>query len=87
MLSRLWGWVVAAFAILGAALLYMVGQRNKARETAKRARVAVKASEANRDADHAARKAQEAARAQSEEVQREADERDSGTRPSGDLRR
>jgi len=87
MLSRLWGWVVAAFAILGAALLYMVGQRNKARETAKRARVAVQASEANRDADAAARKAQEAARQQSQEVQREADERDSGTRPGGDLRR
>lgn len=86
-MSRLWGWVVAAFAILGAALLYMVGQRDKARETAKRARVAVKTSEANRDADYAARKAQEASRAESQEVQREADERDSGTRPSGNLRR
>ena len=87
MLSRLWGWVVAAFAILGAALLYMVGQRNKARETAKRARVAVQTSEANREVDHAARKAQEAAREKSAEVQREADDRDSGTRPSGNLRR
>ena len=86
-MNRLWGWIVAAFAILGAALLYMTGQRNKARETAKRARVAVQTSEANRHADHAARKAQEAARAQSKEVQREADERDSGTRPSGTLRR
>ena len=86
-MNRLWGWIVAAFAILGAALLYMVGQRNKAREAAKRARVAVQTSEANRQADHAARKAQEAARAQSKEVQSEADERDSGTRPSGHLRR
>jgi len=85
--SRLWGWVVAAFAILGSALLYMVGQRSKARETAKLARVAVQTSEANRKSDAAARKAQEAARAQSKEVQREADERDSGTRPSGNLRR
>ena len=86
-MNRLWGWIVAAFAILGAALLHMTGQRNKARDAAKRARVAVQTSEANRQADHAARKAQEAARAKSEEVQNEADERDSGTRPSGDLRR
>jgi len=86
-MSRLWGWVVAAFAILGAALLLVIGQRDKARETANRARVAVKTSEASRQADHAARKAQEAARQQSQEVQREADERDSGTRPGGDLRR
>lgn len=86
-MSRLWGWVVAAFAVLGAALLYMAGQRNKARETAKRARVAVKTSEANRDADHAARKAQEAARAESKEVQHEADERPSSKRPDGNLRR
>jgi len=86
-MNRLWGWIVAAFAILGAALLYMVGQRNKAHETANRARVAVKTSEANRSADHAARKAQEAAREQSEEVQREADERPSSKRPSGHLRR
>lgn len=86
-MSRLWGWVVAALAILGAALLLVIGQRNKAREQVKRARVAAKTSEANREADAAARRAQEAARAQSEEVQREADDRDSGTRPSGDLRR
>jgi hypothetical protein len=85
--SRLWGWLAFAITLLGSALLYMTGQRNKARETAKRARVAVQASEANRQADHAARKAQEAARAQSKEVQSEADERDSGTRPSGTLRR
>lgn len=86
-MSKLCGWLAGAFGLLLAALLYVVGQRDKAREQAKRARVAVKASEANRDADHAARKAQEAARAQSEEVQREADDRDSGTRPSGELRR
>ena len=86
-MSRLWGWVVASFTLLGAALLLVIGQRNKARETAKRARVAVQTSEANRDADHAARKAQESARQQSEGVQREADERDSSTRPGGTLRR
>lgn len=86
-MSRLWGWVVAAFTFLGAALLLVIGQRNKAREQVKRARVAAKTSEANREADAAARRAQEAARAQSAGVQREADERDSGTRPSGTLRR
>lgn len=86
-MSRLWGWVVAAFTFLGAALLLVIGQRNKAREQVKRARVAAKTSEANREADAAARRAQEAARAQSAGVQREADDRDSGTRPSGELRR
>jgi hypothetical protein len=85
--SRLWGWVVAAFTFLGAALLLVIGQRNKARETAKRARVAFQTSEANREADAVARRAQESARARASEVQREADDRDSGTRPSGELRR
>lgn len=86
-MSRLWGWIVAAFTFLGAALLLAIGQRNKARETAKRARVVVQTSEANREADAVARRAQESARAKSNEVQREADDRDSDTRPSGELRR
>ena len=86
-MSRLWGWIVASFTLLGAALLLVIGQRNKARDKAKAARVAVQTSEANREADHAARKAQEAARQQSEGVQREADERPDDNRPTGTFRR
>ncbi|MDI5890618.1 hypothetical protein [Halomonas rhizosphaerae] len=86
-MSRLWGWIAAGFAILAAGLLYMTGQRDKAREQAKQARVSLQASQASREVDAAARKAQEQARTESAEVQREADDRPEGQRPSGHLRR
>jgi len=86
-MSRLWGWIAAAFAILAAALLYMRGQRDKAREHVKQARVNLQASEASREVDAAARKAQAQARTDSAEVQREADDRPDDRRPTGNLRR
>lgn len=86
-MSRLWGWIAAGIAILAAALLYMTGQRDKAREQAKQARVSLQASEASREVDAAARKAQEQARTESAEVQREADDRPDDRRPTGHLRR
>ncbi len=86
-MSRLWGWVAAAFAILGAALLYMMGQRDRAREQTKRAKVSLQASEASREVDVAARKARAQARTESAEVQREADTRPDDQRPTGSFRR
>ena len=86
-MNRLWGWIVAAFGLLGAALLVVVGQRDKAREKTKQARVALHASEANREVDNTARKAQTAAREQTKETQREAEERPADKRPSGHFRR
>ena len=86
-MTRVWAWLVAALGIITAALLYMTGQRNKAREQVKAARVNLQASEASREVDATARKAQEQARTKSAEVQREADERPDDRRPSGHLRR
>ena len=86
-MSRLWAWLAVGVGLLLAALMLVIGQRDRAREKAKQARVNLQSSEASRAVDATARKAQEAARAQSKETQREADKRDSGTRPSGNLRR
>lgn len=86
-MNRLWGWIAFAFAVMTAALLYMAGQRDKAKEKTKQARVALQSSEANREADNVARRAQEQARQQAAETQREADDRPTGTRPTGNLRR
>jgi len=85
--TRVWAWLVAALGIITAALLYMTGQRDKAREQAKAARVNLQASEATREVDATARKAQEQARDSAQEVQREADERPDDRRPDGHLRR
>ena len=86
-MTRVWAWLVAALGIITAALLYMTGQRDKAREQAKAARVNLQASEATREVDATARKAQEQARDSAQEVQREADERPDDRRPDGHLRR
>lgn len=86
-MSRLWPWVIAALGFLTAALLLLTGQRDKAKEQAKAARVALQASEINRDVDATARKAQQQSRDNAEEVQREADERPDDRRPDGNLRR
>lgn len=86
-MTRVWAWLAAAIGILAAALLYMTGQRDKAKAQAKRARVNLQASEASREVDTAARKAQEQARTKTAEVQREADSRPDDRRPSGTFRR
>jgi hypothetical protein len=85
--SRLWAWLVAALGILAAALLLVTGQRDRAREQAKAARISLQASEMSREVDATARKAQQQARNQAQEVQREADDRPDDRRPSGTLRR
>ena len=86
-MTRLWAWLAACVGLLLAALMLVIGQRDRAREKAKQARVNLQSLEASRAVDATARKAQESARAQSKETQREADKRDSGTRPDGNLRR
>ena len=86
-MTRLWAWLAAGVGLLLAALMLVIGQRDRAREKAKQARINLQSSEASRAVDATARKAQESARAQSQEVHREADKRDSGTRPSGEFRR
>lgn len=86
-MNKLWSIIVAAFGLLGAALLYVAGQRDRAREKTKQARVALQVSEASREIDNTARKAQEQARQKAAETQREADERPTGTRPDGHFRR
>lgn len=86
-MSRVWAWLVAALGILAAALLYMTGQRNKARREVKKAKTSLAASELSREVDATARKAQEQARTRAKEVQSEDDDRPDDRRPSGNLRR
>ena len=86
-MSKLWGWVVAAFGMLGAALLYVAGQRDRAKEAASRAKAEAKGREIVQEVERAIDRARAQARTQSKETQREADDRSSGTRPSGHFRR
>lgn len=72
---------------LGAALLYTGGQRDRAKEAASRAKAEAKSKSAVLDAERAIDNAKAKAREQSNEVQREADDRPKGQRPTGSLRR
>lgn len=86
-MARPWGWVAAAFGLLVAALLFVIGQRDRARETARRARHEAQAREAISDAERAVERARAQAREKASEVQHDADQRPSDSRPSGPLRR
>lgn len=86
-MSKLWGWVVAAFGLLGAALLHVAGQRDRAKEAAARAKAEAKSREAVREAERAIDKARAEARTRSSEVQRESDSRPDDDRPTGHFRR
>lgn len=86
-MGRVWGWVVAAFGMLGAALLYVAGQRNRAREAAARAKAEAKGREIVQDVENAIDRARTQARERTVEGQREADERPDGERPKGYFRR
>lgn len=88
-MSRLWGWIAALFAAMGAALLYVAGQRDRAREATEVAKAQTKSVEAARDKENEIRDA--VAKQQSESAQVEADylaRRASGDRPRvfGDVR-
>ena len=86
-MGRIWGWVVAAFGMLGAALLYVAGQRNRAREAAARAKAEAKGREIVQEVERAIDRARTQARERTAEEQRNANDRPSGTRPSGHFRR
>lgn len=88
-MSRLWGWVAAAFAALGAALLFVSGQRDRAREAAEVAKAKTHSIEAAREVEHRIDNARAEARMQAQEVEREQMEHQAaGTRPGhfGDSR-
>lgn len=91
MFSNLWakaiGFLVMIIGLLGAALLYTSGQRDRAKEAASRAKAEAKSKSAVLEAERSIDKARTMAREQSNEVQREAEERPAGTRPSGHFRR
>lgn len=93
MLSSLWSKIAGALALvaglLGAALLYTSGQRDRAREAATRAKAEAQSKSAVLEAERAIDQARARARQESQEVQRENDQHQSaGTRPSmfGDRR-
>lgn len=91
MFSTIWSKVAGALVmivgLLGAALLFVGGQRDRAKEAASRAKAEAKSKSAVLDAERAIDNAKAKAREQSNEVQREADDRPKGQRPTGSLRR
>ena len=90
-MSSLWaklsGALVMIVGLLGAALLFVSGQRDRSKEATSRAKAEAQSKSAVLDAERAIDTARANARTESNEVQREADQRPKGTRPSGTLRR
>ena len=90
-MSSLWaklsGALVMIVGLLGAALLFVSGQRDRAKEATSRAKAEAQSKSAVLDAERAIDTARANARTESNEVQREADQRPTATRPSGTLRR
>lgn len=86
-MTKLWSIVVAAFGLLGAALLFVSGQRDRAKEAASRAKAEAKSKSAVMEAERAIDKARAQAREKTKEVEREDNSRPSTDRPSGGLRR
>jgi hypothetical protein len=73
--------------LLGAALLYTGGQRDRAKEAASRAKAEAQSKSAVLEAERAIDTARANARTESNEVQREADQRPTATRPDSHFRR
>ncbi len=90
MFSSIWakitGALVMIIGLLGAAPLYAIGQRDKARAKTKQVTTKYRVSEATRDAERALDNARAQSRTKSAEVQREAQERPVSERPTGTLR-
>ena len=90
-MSSLWaklsGALVMIVGLLGAALLFVSGQRDRAKEATSRAKAEAQSKSAVLDAERAIDTARANARTESNEVQREADQRPKGQRPRGTLRR
>ena len=91
MFSTLWnkitGALVMIIGLLGAALLYTGGQRDRAKEAASRAKAEAKSKSAVLEVERAIDDVRAQVREKSAETQREADQRPAGQRPSGTLRR
>lgn len=87
MLSSLKGWFAAAGALLLAALLFVVGQRDKARAKVKQVKVQKETVEATREVERATTKAQAAAREKTNATRKAHEKRPSGERPDGNFRR
>lgn len=91
MFSTLWakvsGALVMVIGLLGAALLYTGGQRDRAKEAASRAKAEAKSKSAVLEAERAIDDVRAQVREKSAEKQREADQRPDGKRPTGTFRR
>lgn len=91
MFSNLWakiaGFLAMVIGLLGAALLYTSGQRDRAKEAASRAKAEAKSKSAVLEAERAIDNARAQARQKSAETQREADQRPTRQRPTGSFRR
>lgn len=86
-MQKIFGALVMIIGLLGAALLYVGGQRDRAREAATRARAEAQSKSAVLEAERAIDHARAEARKESQEAQREADQRPSAERPTGSFRR
>lgn len=90
MFSSLWakvtGFLVMIIGLLGAALLYTGGQRDRAKEAASRAKAEAKSKSAVLEVERAIDDVRAQVREKSAEKQREADKRPTGQRPSGSFR-
>lgn len=90
MFSTLWakvsGFLVMVIGLLGAALLYTGKQKERAKEAAQRATAEAKSKDAVLEVERSIDDARAKARTESSEVQREADKRPAGTRPTGNFR-
>jgi hypothetical protein len=91
MMGGIWAKVVGALVmiigLMGAALLLVGGQKDRAREAASRARAEAKSKSAVMDVERAIDTARAQAREQSAEVQNEAENRPADKRPTGSFRR
>lgn len=89
-MSNLWakitGFLVMVVGLLGAALLYTGGQRDRAKEAASRAKAEAKSKSAVLEVERAIDDVRAQVREKSAEKQREADKRPTGQRPSGSFR-
>jgi len=79
--------LVMIIGMMGAALLLVSGQKDRAKEAARRARAEAKSKSAVIDAERAIETARAQAREKSQGVQREAENRPADKRPTGTFRR
>ena len=81
------GVLVMVIGLMGAALLLVSGQRDRAKEAASRARAEAQSKSAVIDAERAIETARAQAREKSQGAQREAENRPADKRPTGSFRR